>query len=249
VQVEREVHREPRGAGRIEAGSTQPALAPLDMALGGPMRVSQSGLHVFFATTPALLLPLGVRTRRLSALSERDPESGSHDERRARLAERRPVRRRAGGGRAARSARRRLGRESLRETPRRIATLYSELLTPRDRALRRRDRGLPARTRAPRGDRKPARRHHLSRSFFVSRVDAKADARLSDDSPLRGKLGIANARAAYGLHQERFAGPAGKGSPSSAPRGKGPCGRAPRPKTPLTVTSSTWSSSRCRVRS
>jgi transaldolase len=43
-------------------------------------------------------------------------------------------------------------------------------------------------------------------SFFVSRVDAKADARLSDDSPLRGKLGIANARAAYGLYQERFAG-------------------------------------------
>jgi hypothetical protein len=142
-----------------------------------------------------------------------------------------------------------LGRESLRETPRRIATLYSELLTPRDRALRRRDRGLPARTRAPRGDRKPLAGITSVAAFFVSRVDAKADARLSDDSPLRGKLGIANARAAYGLHQERFAGPAGKGSPSSAPRGKGPCGRAPRPKTPLTVTSSTWSSSRCRVRS
>jgi transaldolase len=43
-------------------------------------------------------------------------------------------------------------------------------------------------------------------SFFVSRVDAKADARLSDDPPLRGKLGIANARAAYALYQERFAG-------------------------------------------
>ena len=44
-------------------------------------------------------------------------------------------------------------------------------------------------------------------SFFVSRVDAKADARLPDDSPMRGKLGIANARAAYGLYMERFTGP------------------------------------------
>ncbi len=59
MQVEREVLREPRGAGRVEPGATQAASAPLDMALGGPMRVSQSGLHVFFATTPALLLPLG----------------------------------------------------------------------------------------------------------------------------------------------------------------------------------------------
>jgi len=43
-------------------------------------------------------------------------------------------------------------------------------------------------------------------SLFVSRVDAKADARLSDDSPLRGRLGIANASAAYGLYEGRFAG-------------------------------------------
>jgi transaldolase len=43
-------------------------------------------------------------------------------------------------------------------------------------------------------------------SFFVSRVDAKADARLSDDSPHRGKLGIANARAAYARYEARFAG-------------------------------------------
>jgi transaldolase len=41
-------------------------------------------------------------------------------------------------------------------------------------------------------------------SFFVSRVDAKADARLAGDS-LRGRLGIANARVAYGRYQERFA--------------------------------------------
>jgi transaldolase len=43
-------------------------------------------------------------------------------------------------------------------------------------------------------------------SFFVSRVDAKADARLPDDSPLRGQLAIANARVAYGRYEERFAG-------------------------------------------
>jgi transaldolase len=44
-------------------------------------------------------------------------------------------------------------------------------------------------------------------SFFVSRVDAKADARLPEGSPLRGRIGIANARAAYGVYEERFAGP------------------------------------------
>lgn len=44
-------------------------------------------------------------------------------------------------------------------------------------------------------------------SFFVSRVDAKADGRLPEGSPLRGRIGIANARAAYGVYEERFAGP------------------------------------------
>jgi transaldolase len=43
-------------------------------------------------------------------------------------------------------------------------------------------------------------------SFFVSRVDAKADAGLAADSPVRGRLAIANARTAYGRYQERFAG-------------------------------------------
>jgi transaldolase len=43
-------------------------------------------------------------------------------------------------------------------------------------------------------------------SFFVSRVDAKADAKLPADSPLRGRLAIANARMAYARYQERFAG-------------------------------------------
>ena len=43
-------------------------------------------------------------------------------------------------------------------------------------------------------------------SFFVSRVDAKADALLPPDSPLRGEVAIANAHRAYGRYLERFAG-------------------------------------------
>ncbi len=44
-------------------------------------------------------------------------------------------------------------------------------------------------------------------SFFVSRVDAAADALLAPDSPLRGKVGIANARLAYGRFRQIFTGP------------------------------------------
>ena len=44
-------------------------------------------------------------------------------------------------------------------------------------------------------------------SFFVSRVDAKADAQLPSDSPLRGEVAIANAHRAYGRYLERFSGP------------------------------------------
>ena len=43
-------------------------------------------------------------------------------------------------------------------------------------------------------------------SFFVSRVDAKADALLGPDSALRGEVAIANAHRAYGRYLERFAG-------------------------------------------
>ncbi len=43
-------------------------------------------------------------------------------------------------------------------------------------------------------------------SFFVSRLDSKADAQLPADSPLRGRFAIANAHRAYGLYLERFAG-------------------------------------------
>jgi transaldolase len=41
-------------------------------------------------------------------------------------------------------------------------------------------------------------------SFFVSRIDTKADAELPPRSPLRGTVAIANARMAYRVHQERF---------------------------------------------
>lgn len=43
-------------------------------------------------------------------------------------------------------------------------------------------------------------------SFFVSRVDTETDRRLPDGSPLRGKAAVANAKLAYALFQERFAG-------------------------------------------
>jgi transaldolase len=42
-------------------------------------------------------------------------------------------------------------------------------------------------------------------SFFVSRVDAKVDALLPHGSDLRGRIAIANARAAYRLYRDRFA--------------------------------------------
>jgi transaldolase len=43
-------------------------------------------------------------------------------------------------------------------------------------------------------------------SFFVSRIDVKADAQLAPDSPLRGRVAIANARVAYQLYLRSFAG-------------------------------------------
>jgi transaldolase len=42
-------------------------------------------------------------------------------------------------------------------------------------------------------------------SFFVSRVDTKADAVLPADSDLRGRVAIANAHRAYGRFHDRFA--------------------------------------------
>ena len=42
-------------------------------------------------------------------------------------------------------------------------------------------------------------------SFFVSRVDTKADTLLAAESALRGRIAIANAHRAYGRYRERFA--------------------------------------------
>lgn len=47
---------------------------------------------------------------------------------------------------------------------------------------------------------------HSVASFFVSRVDTETDSRLPEDSPLRGKVAVANAKLAYALFRERFAG-------------------------------------------
>ncbi|HEY3670992.1 MAG TPA: transaldolase [Acidimicrobiia bacterium] len=44
-------------------------------------------------------------------------------------------------------------------------------------------------------------------SFFVSRVDTETDRRLPEDSPLRGKAAVANAKLAYALFRQRFSGP------------------------------------------
>ncbi len=44
-------------------------------------------------------------------------------------------------------------------------------------------------------------------SFFVSRVDTAVDQALPSNSPLRGKIAIANAKAAYGRFQHTFNGP------------------------------------------
>jgi transaldolase len=44
-------------------------------------------------------------------------------------------------------------------------------------------------------------------SFFVSRVDTETDKRLPEDSPLRGKAAVANAKLAYQLFREKFSGP------------------------------------------
>jgi transaldolase len=44
-------------------------------------------------------------------------------------------------------------------------------------------------------------------SFFVSRVDTEADRRLAEDSPLRGRVAVANAKVAYQRFLVRFSGP------------------------------------------
>lgn len=43
-------------------------------------------------------------------------------------------------------------------------------------------------------------------SFFVSRIDVKADTELPAGSPLRGRVAVANARRAHGVHRGLFGG-------------------------------------------
>jgi transaldolase len=47
---------------------------------------------------------------------------------------------------------------------------------------------------------------HSVASFFVSRVDTETDRRLPEDSPLRGRAAVANAKLAYQRFLRRFAG-------------------------------------------
>ena len=63
-------------------------------------------------------------------------------------------------------------------------------------------RGLEARTAAG----QPLDTIASVASFFVSRIDVKADAVLDRDSPLRGRVAIANARIAYQRYLTWFAG-------------------------------------------
>jgi len=63
-------------------------------------------------------------------------------------------------------------------------------------------RGLSARAAAG----EPVGKTASAASFFLSRIDTKADARLDKDSPLRGQLAIASARVAYQRYQDKFTG-------------------------------------------
>lgn len=63
-------------------------------------------------------------------------------------------------------------------------------------------RGLSARADAG----EPVDKTASAASFFLSRIDAKADAQLDRDSPLRGQLAIASARVAYQRYQAKFTG-------------------------------------------
>jgi transaldolase len=63
-------------------------------------------------------------------------------------------------------------------------------------------RGLAARA----GAGQPVEQVASVASFFLSRIDTKADAMLEEQSPLRGQLAIASARVAYQRYQAKFTG-------------------------------------------
>jgi transaldolase len=64
-------------------------------------------------------------------------------------------------------------------------------------------RGLAARAR----DGEPVGGVTSVASFFLSRIDTKADERLAEHSPLRGQVALASARVAYQRYLAKFAGP------------------------------------------
>ena len=70
---------------------------------------------------------------------------------------------------------------------------------------------------------------HSVASFFVSRVDTETDRRLPDDSPLRGKAAVANAKLAYRRFQER----------ARTPEWQALAGAGAHPQRPLWASTST----------
>jgi transaldolase len=63
-------------------------------------------------------------------------------------------------------------------------------------------RGLHARAQAG----EPLAQISSAASFFLSRIDTKVDARLAEDSPLRGHVALASARVAYQRYLAKFSG-------------------------------------------
>jgi transaldolase len=82
--------------------------------------------------------------------------------------------------------------------------------------------------------------HHIASvaSFFVSRVDAAVDSQLAPDSPLRGRIAIANAQRAYARYREML----------EAPRWKRLEALGARPQRPLWASVGTKDNSYSDVR-
>ena len=91
-------------------------------------------------------------------------------------------------------------------------------------------------------------------SFFVSRIDTQVDHRLeqiggSDALALRGRAGTAQARLAYQMFRDRFAGPGGRNWPPSARTRNRRCGLRQRRRTLTIPTPATSTASSVPARS
>src|SRR4051794_20187718 len=86
-----------------------------------------------------------------------------------------------------------------------------------------------------------ASRVHSVASFFVSRVDTKADRRLIEigREDLKGRLGVANAKLAYQQYKELFSGPRWDALATRGQPGNAACGRRRQPRIRATATRST----------